>query len=384
MKMKNTANRDTAWYGARTACLAEFMTPERNEVLRRTVAMRTRYMTVMAENMYHGQNAAALIRHCEAFGIQEMHTVETLCRFDPNPDIARGTDQWVDVQRHRSTAEALAALRRDGYRIVATTPHREDVTPETFDVTRGPFALVFGTEHAGISDEVIAGADEFLRIPMCGMVESLNVSASAAILIYMLSERVRLTVGDWRMDRRRGRPKCSTGWMTPSVKDAGAISCTENSETDNEYHSHENNFWPTSARPRRPRCWSRSRAPKGRSSTRPKENAITTWSPGVSVSNVGHCNPAVVRAVQEQAARYMHVMVYGELVETPQVEYAAKVASLLPGRVVESRLFRQFGRRSGRRGAQAGQTLYRTHGAGLHAPRLPRVDPRVDEHDGGP
>ena len=49
------------------------------------------------------------------------------------------------------------------------------------------------------------------------------------------------------------------------------------------------------------------------------------------MSNVGHCNPAVVKAVQEQAARYMHVMVYGELVETPQVEYAAKVASLLPG-----------------------------------------------------
>lgn len=52
---------------------------------------------------------------------------------------------------------------------------------------------------------------------------------------------------------------------------------------------------------------------------------------GVSVSNVGHANPAVVRAVQEQAARYMHVMVYGELVETPQVEYASKIASLLPG-----------------------------------------------------
>ena len=78
MMMKNTANRNTAWYGARTACLAEFMTPERNEVLRRTVAMRTRYMTVLAENMFHGQNAAALIRHCEAFGLQEMHTVETL------------------------------------------------------------------------------------------------------------------------------------------------------------------------------------------------------------------------------------------------------------------------------------------------------------------
>ena len=101
MKMKNTANKGAEWYAERIACLAEFTTSERYEVLRRTVAMRTRYMTVLAENMYHGQNAAALIRHCEAFGVQEMHTVETLCRFEPNPDIVRGTDQWVDVRRHQ-------------------------------------------------------------------------------------------------------------------------------------------------------------------------------------------------------------------------------------------------------------------------------------------
>ena len=134
----------------------------------------------------------------------------------------RGTDQWVDVRRHPSTGEALAALRSAGYRIVATTPHREDVTPETFDVAAGPFALVFGTEHAGISDEVIAGADEFLRIPMCGMVESLNVSASAAILIYMLSERMRLTVGEWRMTDAQ-QAETLFGWMRRSVEDADAI-----------------------------------------------------------------------------------------------------------------------------------------------------------------
>ena len=222
MMMKNTANRNTAWYGARTACLAEFMTPERNEVLRRTVAMRTRYMTVLAENMFHGQNAAALIRHCEAFGVQEMHTVETLCPFEPNPDIARGTHQWVDVRRHASTAEAIAALRAEGYRIVATTPHRESCTPETFDVARGPFALVFGTEHAGISDEIVAAADEFLRIPMCGMVESLNVSASAAILIYMLSSRMRETVPDWRLTAGE-RAEILYRWTFASVRDAEAI-----------------------------------------------------------------------------------------------------------------------------------------------------------------
>gem|GEM_PF-132020 len=118
--MKNTANNDSpgpdfdfgpdaAHAAERIACLAGFMTPERYAVLRKTVSMRTRYMTVLAENMYHGQNAAALIRHCEAFGVQEMHTVETLCPFEPNPDIARGTHQWVDVRRHASTGEAVAA-----------------------------------------------------------------------------------------------------------------------------------------------------------------------------------------------------------------------------------------------------------------------------------
>lgn len=214
--------RDAAWYAARIEYLRGFMTEDRYELFRRTVFRRTRYVTLLAENMYHGQNAAALIRHCEAFGVQRMHTVETLCPFEPNASISRGTDRWVDVVRHASTTEALAALKCEGYRIVATTPHREDVTPETFDVGAGPFALVFGTEHAGISDEVIASADHFLRIPMCGMVESLNVSASAAILIYMLSERVRQTVPDWRMDASE-QDEILLRWMQTSVRDSERI-----------------------------------------------------------------------------------------------------------------------------------------------------------------
>lgn len=231
--MKNTANDPltasapdpfltTGPFAERIAFLAEFMLPGRYEVLRRTVGMRTRYMTVLAENMYHGQNAAALVRHCDAFGISQMHTVETLCRFEPSAAVVRGTDRWVGIRKHRTTAGALETLRREGYRIVATTPHREDSTPETFDVGRGPFALVFGTEHAGISEEVIRSADEFLRIPMCGMVESLNVSASAAILIYQLSERVRHTVEGWRMSADE-QAEVLYGWMRRSVKDSEEI-----------------------------------------------------------------------------------------------------------------------------------------------------------------
>lgn len=220
--MTSTANRDVAWYRERIALLSGFMLPARYDVLRRTVAMRTRYMTILAENTFHPQNAAALIRHCEAFGLQQMHTVETFCRFNPSAAIVRGTDRWVDIRRHGSTAEALAALRAEGYRIVATTPHREDTTPETFDVGRGRFALVFGTEHAGISEEVLVSADEFLRIPMCGMVESLNVSASAAILIYMLSERMRRQVEGWNMTAAE-QAATLYGWMCRSVKDSEEI-----------------------------------------------------------------------------------------------------------------------------------------------------------------
>ena len=220
--MTSTANRDVAWYRERIALLSGFMLPARYDVLRRTVAMRTRYMTILAENTFHPQNAAALIRHCEAFGLQQMHTVETFCRFNPSAAIVRGTDRWVDIRRHGSTAEALAALRAEGYRIVATTPHREDTTPESFDVGRGRFALVFGTEHAGISEEVLASADEFLRIPMCGMVESLNVSASAAPPPPPPPARPRRPAAGRNMTAAE-QAATLYGWMCRSVKDSEEI-----------------------------------------------------------------------------------------------------------------------------------------------------------------
>lgn len=199
--------------------LAQFMLPERLATLQRAVANRTKYMTLLAENMFHPQNASALVRHCEAFGVQNLHTVQTLCKFNPNVDIVRGTDKWIDIHRHNSTAEALAALKSEGYRIIATTPHRESCTPESFDVKKGKFAIVMGTEKTGISDEVMAAADEFMRIPMCGMVESLNVSACAAIIVYMLSERMRHEVEGWQLTEQE-QTRTLYKWIVQTVKDA--------------------------------------------------------------------------------------------------------------------------------------------------------------------
>lgn len=219
--MANTA-KPKEWYDERIAYLSEFMLPERYATMCRVVADRTKYMTVCAENTFHPQNASALVRHCEAFGIQELHAIEFLCGFQANTHIVRGTDKWVDIRRYKSTSEAVAHLKGEGYRIVAATPHTNDLTPESFDISKGKFCLVFGTEKQGISPEIMAVADEFVKIPMYGFVESLNVSACAAILIQGMVERLHRSDLDWRLGEEE-RSRLLYGWMRESVKDDEGI-----------------------------------------------------------------------------------------------------------------------------------------------------------------
>lgn len=224
--MKNTENnfqnQSPKWYNDRIAYLAGFMTPEREQTLRNVLSKRTQYITILMENTFHPQNASALVRSCEAFGIQDIHTVETLCKFNPNVRIVRGTDKWIDITKHHSTKEALSELKSAGYRIVATTPHTKDSTPHTLDVEAGKFALVFGTEHAGISQEVMELADEFIEIPMCGFVESLNVSASAAIMVYELARRMRNSNINWQLGEYE-QSEILFRWAMATVRDSKNI-----------------------------------------------------------------------------------------------------------------------------------------------------------------
>lgn len=219
--MANTV-KSSEWFRERAEYLSEFMLPERYATMLRVASFRTRYMTVCAENTFHPQNASALVRNCEAFGVQDLHAIECLCGFKANLNIVRGTDKWIDLYRHASTREAVGLLKSRGYRIVATTPHAEDRTPDNFDVAAGPFCLVFGTEKQGIGPEIEAAADEFLRIPMCGFVESLNVSASAAILLSVLSDKVHRDVADWRLSERE-RYELVYRWAQESVADSESI-----------------------------------------------------------------------------------------------------------------------------------------------------------------
>lgn len=221
--MTNTENRDLQWYQSRIEYLAEFVTEERFVSLQQRLDGRTEYITICTENTFHPQNASALVRNCEAFGVQKINTVETLCRFRPNVNIVKGSDKWVDIERHRTTADAVAALRAQGYRIIVTMPSVNDTTPETFDVEAGRFALVFGTEHAGVTQEVVDCADGFIMIPMCGFVESLNVSASAAILLYNLTRRIKESENiDWSLGEQR-KAQLLYEWLIKTVKDSKGV-----------------------------------------------------------------------------------------------------------------------------------------------------------------
>ena len=223
MKMTNTENNlSLEELRERIDYLSSFLLESRIDTLTRALDMRTEYITVMTENMFHAQNASAIVRHCEAFGVQNIHTVEELCPFLPTLNIALGTDKWIDINRHATTADAVKSLREQGYRIIATTPHHKSCTPETFDIKKGKFALVFGTEKTGVSKEILAEADEYLQIPMCGLVDSLNVSASAAILIYMLSQRMRLECEDWHLSEEK-YARTLYDWYRFAVRDSEAL-----------------------------------------------------------------------------------------------------------------------------------------------------------------
>lgn len=207
--------------------LEEFVTERRKSRMARVLDNRTRYVTVMLEDIYQPHNASAVLRSCDAFGVQDVHIVENRNEYQVNPGVELGTSQWLDLVRYGDGTDAcIGTLRARGYRIVATTPHRNDVTIDTFDLEQGPCVLMFGTEKDGLSDTALSRADEFLRIPMVGFVESLNISVSAARALYTITSRLRGsgtgTELSWRLTPEE-RSEIYLRWLRQSVRNADEI-----------------------------------------------------------------------------------------------------------------------------------------------------------------
>lgn len=175
--------------------MLSFCSENKQDLINSIVPNRTKYLTVVLEDIFQPQNASAVIRSCECFGVQDIHVIENENQFAPNPKIVLGSSKWVDIKKYNSeennTISTLRSLKKQGYRIVATTPHEKDATIDEIDIESGPMALVFGSELPGISDLARQEADEFVKIPMYGFTESFNISVSAAICLFELTKRIR-------------------------------------------------------------------------------------------------------------------------------------------------------------------------------------------------
>jgi tRNA (guanosine-2'-O-)-methyltransferase len=166
-----------------------FLLADRKERIDRAVAGRTRTLVVVLEAFCDPQNVNAVLRTCDAFGVQEVHVVEGVMKpYDPNKKISQNADKWLDVVRWSSTAECLGALKARGFRVCATWLGEGSCALADLSFAE-PTALVFGNEHRGVSPEALALADARFAIPMRGFVQSLNVSVAAAVTLARAVER---------------------------------------------------------------------------------------------------------------------------------------------------------------------------------------------------
>ena len=201
--------------------LENILNDSRKEKFLKVLKNRTNHFTVVVEDIFQMHNASAVMRSCEVFGIQELNVIEQRYGKSIDKEIAMGAQKWVDIKTFNSITNCVDALKSRGYQIIATTPHENDCLLDDFDISK-PSALFFGTERDGLSEEILQKADGFLKIPMVGFTESLNISVSAAIIIQNLMNRLRNSDINWQLSDEEILKKRLV-WAKNSIKDIKRI-----------------------------------------------------------------------------------------------------------------------------------------------------------------
>jgi tRNA (guanosine-2'-O-)-methyltransferase len=167
------------------------------------LAVRTRYATVVLEDIFQPQNASAVLRTCEAMGVQDVHVIELSNCFAVCKNVVQGADKWLTLRRYGeppcdNTARCLGALRAGGYRLAAMTLRRGGIALEELEADR-PTAFCFGAEEGGLSETAHGLADVLVRIPMHGFTQSFNISVAAALCLHDFTRKVRASGAPWRL-----------------------------------------------------------------------------------------------------------------------------------------------------------------------------------------
>lgn len=221
--------------------LRQFLTEQRLQLIDDKLKSRTRHVTLVLEDIFQSQNGAACLRSAEAFGIQDIHVIENRNRFVTHKDVLRGASKWLTIHRYHAeennTQQCLSTLKNKGYLLVATTPnivasHQSEIDGissqpdnllndvaliqlDDLDIS-SKVALMLGTEKTGLTSEAMSMADCFLTIPMCGFIESLNLSASAAICLYTLKQKLQESEIDWTLNEKEVK-QLQAEWIRKSL-----------------------------------------------------------------------------------------------------------------------------------------------------------------------
>jgi len=202
-----------------------YLTDKRKQTFKDVLSQRTRHFTVVLEDIYQAHNASAVVRTCDIFGVQDIHAIENKYTNKVSRHVAKGSQKWLNIKRYRedgdNTTACLNHLKKEGYQIIGTTPHNNSCMLQEFDITKKS-AFVFGVEAEGISDIVKDNADGFLKIPMVGFTESLNISVAAAIILQDVTTKLRESTINWQLTDQE-KKVLYFDWVKKTIKNVDKI-----------------------------------------------------------------------------------------------------------------------------------------------------------------
>ncbi|WP_159947521.1 TrmH family RNA methyltransferase [Polaribacter septentrionalilitoris] len=202
-----------------------YLTQKRKDTFKKVLDQRTRHFSVVLEDIFQPHNASAVVRTCDIFGVQDIHAIENKYINKVSRHVAKGSQKWITSTRYKSdgnnTQICLDNLRNKGYQIIATTPHNDSCLLQDFDISKKS-AFVFGVEAEGVSETVIQQADGFLKIPMVGFTESLNISVAAAIILQDVTTKLRNSSIQWQLSEEE-KEILYFDWVKKTIKNVTKI-----------------------------------------------------------------------------------------------------------------------------------------------------------------
>ena len=201
--------------------LQQFLTDERLEKINHFAPESSDFVLPVIEDVFQFRNAAAIVRSIETCGFHKIIAMESEHEFNPNLRVTKGAETWVEVEKLPHNLDSLREIKNRGYKILAVSPENNATMLSDYDL-KEPVALVFGTEAAGVSEEILDFADETLAIPMYGFTQSFNVSVAAAICVYELKQKLLRSNLDYKLSEEK-LWEMKVRWAMNSIKSGEQI-----------------------------------------------------------------------------------------------------------------------------------------------------------------